>query len=178
MKDLQIKGKLLPGVFIIECAHYPDSRGSLTKTFHFNSLQENGLGFSPAESFITKSSADVLRGMHFQTGKAAYDKLIYCIKGSFLDVIVDIRPDSDKFNQPVSIELNENKPVALLIGKGYAHGFLSLESDSWMLYTTSTAHCPELDRGVAWSSINFDWPIRHPILSERDKTHPSIHNWQ
>lgn len=178
MKDLKIIEKLLPGVSLFECAHYPDTRGSFTKIFHFDSLQKSGIGFSPAESFITKSSADVLRGMHFQTGEAAHDKLVYCIKGSVLDVIVDVRPDSELFNKPVSVELNENTPMAVLIGKGYAHGFLSLENDSWMHYTTSTTHCPELDRGVRWDSIDFRWPIQNPILSQRDKAHPSIHSWQ
>jgi len=67
--------------------------------------------------------------------------------------------------------------MALLIGKGFAHGFLALEDESWMLYHTSTEHHPELDRGVLWSSINFDWPIQQPVLSQRDEQHPSIYSW-
>ena len=61
----------------------------------------------------------------------------------------------------------------------YAHGFLSLEDDSLMLYSTSTVHCPELDKGILWSSIDFEWPINIlPILSERDKNHPHINTLQ
>ena len=179
MADIQIREQLLPGVFVLDCAHHLDSRGSLTKLFHSESLKRQGINFSPAESFITRSDAGVLRGMHFQEGKAAHDKLIYCLGGSVLDVVVDVRPESSNFNQPVSIELNAAEPVALLILKGYAHGFLSLQEDSWMLYSTSTVHCPELDRGVSWCSIDFDWPVNNPpLLSQRDRTHPSIHNWR
>lgn len=116
--------------------------------------------------------------MHFQVGKAAHDKLVCCLRGHVLDVVLDIRPGSPSphFNQPVSIELSESEPTALLIGQGYAHGFLALEDESWMPYNTSTVHQPELDRGVLWSSIDFDWPHQHPRLSQRDQQHPSIHS--
>lgn len=100
------------------------------------------------------------------------------MKGRVLDVVVDIRLGSPYFNQPVSIELSESEPTSLLIAKGYAHGFLALEDESWMLYSTSTVHQPELDRGVLWSSINFNWPIQDPLLSQRDQQHPSIHSWR
>jgi dTDP-4-dehydrorhamnose 3,5-epimerase-like enzyme len=91
-----------------------------------------------------------------------------------LDVVVDVRPESPQFNKPYAVELTETSNMALLIAEGYAHGFLALADDSWMLYSTSTVHCPALDRGVLWNSIAFDWPITHPLLSERDGRHPSI----
>ena len=178
MDALKIIDQLLPGVFLLNCAHHQDLRGSFTKLFHSESLALQGVNFVVAESFLTRSSAGVLRGMHFQIGEAAHEKLVYCMRGSVLDVVVDVRPESPKFNQPVAIELSDDEPMALLISKGYAHGFLSLRDESWMLYSTTTAHCPELDRGVLWSSIDFNWPVQHPLLSERDRTHPSIHNWR
>ena len=76
----------------------------------------------------------------------------------------------------MSIELSESEPTALLIGKGYAHGFLALEDESWMLYGTSTVHHPELDKGVLWSSIDFNWPCHNPLLSARDQKHLPINN--
>ena len=112
--------------------------------------------------------------MHFQVGEAAHDKLVSCIKGQVLDVVVDVRPESPHFNKPFAVEISDSSNTALLIGKGYAHGFLTLAEDSWMLYTTSTVHCPSLDRGVLWSSIAFDWPSTKPLISERDGLHPSI----
>lgn len=174
MADLLIRTQPLPGVFVLDCPHFPDHRGDFTKLFHADALLAQGIAFTPAESFLTRSNAGVLRGMHFQVGEAAHDKLVTCIKGRVLDVVVDVRPDSAHFNKPFAIELTDISNTALMIGKGYAHGFLTLDEDSWMLYSTSTVHRPSLDRGVLWSSIAFDWPISEPTLSDRDADHPRI----
>lgn len=174
MPDLQIQDNPLPGVFVLSSNRHVDNRGEFIKLYHRDSLLKQHIDFTPAESFVTRSKAGVIRGMHFQAGKAAHDKLVYCLKGKLLDVVVDVRPDSPHYNDPFSIELSENKNTCVLIGKGYAHGFLSLEDDSLMLYNTSTVHCPELDFGVLWSSINYKWPIASPILSPRDLLHPEI----
>jgi dTDP-4-dehydrorhamnose 3,5-epimerase len=174
MSELRIRSQPLPGLFVLECSHYPDHRGDFTKLFHADALQAQGIDFKPAESFLTRSKADVLRGMHFQVGDAAHAKLVVCIKGRVLDVVVDVRPDSPHYNQPFVDELSRANNQALLIGKGYAHGFLSLDDDSWLLYAASTVHSPSLDKGVLWSSIDFKWPIANPILSPRDLIHPPI----
>jgi dTDP-4-dehydrorhamnose 3,5-epimerase len=174
MADLQILDEPLPGVYVLDCPHYQDHRGDFTKVFHAEALLSLGISFTPAESFLTRSKAGVLRGMHFQIGEAAHLKLVACPKGRVLDVVVDVRPESPNFNKPFAMELTEHKNTALLIAKGYAHGFLALEEDSWMLYFTSTVHCPALDRGVLWSSIAFDWPLVGPGLSARDSSHPPI----
>jgi len=174
MADFRIHDQPLPGVFVLDCPHFVDYRGDFTKLFHAETLLTQGIAFTPAESFLTRSKAGVLRGMHYQADIAAHDKLVSCIKGRVLDVVVDIRPDSLYFNKPYSIELAESANAAVLVGKGYAHGFLSMSDDSWMMYSTSTVHCPALDRGVLWSSIAIDWPCLDPIVSERDKQHPTI----
>ena len=140
-------------------------------------MRDQGIEFQPAESFLTRSRLGAVRGMHFQIGSAAHHKLIKCTRGRVLDVVVDVRPSSPHFNQPFGLELSEKDNKALLIGKNYAHGFLALEEDSWMLYSTSTVHNPLLDRGVLWSSISFDWPIKNPILSIRDQHHPYIQKY-
>lgn len=82
----------------MECSHYPDHRGDFTKLFYVEALQAQGIDFKPAESFLTRSKADVLRGMHFQVGEAAHAKLVLCIKGRVLDVVVDARADSPYYN--------------------------------------------------------------------------------
>lgn len=174
MADLRVRSQVLPGVFVLDCPHFLDHRGDFTKLFHADALLAQGIAFTPAESFLTRSKAGVLRGMHFQVGEAAHDKLVTCIKGQVLDVVVDVRPESSYFNQPFAINISEDSNIALLIGKGYAHGFFTLDDDSWMLYSTSTIHCPSLDRGILWSSIALDWPSAHPLISERDRLHPPI----
>jgi len=174
MADLLICEQPLPGVFVLDCPQSNDHRGDFVKVYHINALLSQGIVFSPAETFITRSRVGVLRGMHFQVGEAAHDKLVTCIKGRVLDVVVDVRSDSPNFNKPFSMELSANNNKALLISKGYAHGFYTLADDSWMLYSTTTIHCPAMDCGVLWSSIEFDWPTDNPSLSSRDALHPSI----
>lgn len=174
MGNIQVINEILPDVFLIKCFHHEDKRGSFTKLFHHNSLVDQGINFLPLESYVSSSSFQVLRGMHYQKGKAAHQKLIFCATGKILDVIVDIRADSSNFNKPKCIELNSHKKEAILIGKGYAHGFLSLEKNTSMIYYTSTVHCPEKDSGVLWSSIDFKWPCDKPLVSLRDSNLPSI----
>jgi len=174
MSDFRIHDQPLPGVFVLDCPHFVDHRGDFTKLFHADAFLAHGIAFTPAESFLTRSKAGVLRGMHYQADIASHDKLVSCIKGRVLDVVVDVRSDSIYFNKPYSIELSESTNIAVLVGKGYAHGFLSLSNDNWMIYSASSIHCPALDRGVLWSSIAIDWPCLDPILSERDKEHPAI----
>jgi dTDP-4-dehydrorhamnose 3,5-epimerase len=174
MSELSIIEQLLPGVTLLQCPHYTDHRGDFTKLFHADAFSALGLPFIPAESFLTRSKAGVIRGMHFQVGESAHDKLVCCPKGRVLDVVVDVRPESEHFNKPVAFELSEHSNTALLIGQGYGHGFLALGEDSWMLYSTTTVHNPALDRGVLWSSIDFDWPVQQPVISERDRQHPPI----
>ena len=174
MPEIMIIDRPLSGVVLLQCPRYADHRGDLTKLYHANTLAALGLTFRPVESFITRSKAGVVRGMHFQINEAAHDKLVFCPKGRVLDVVVDIRPESPEFNKPVALELSEDNNMALLIGKGYAHGFLAKNDDSWMIYSTTTVHNQSLDRGVLWSSINFDWGIESPTISKRDLQHPKI----
>ena len=171
-----IETKLLDEVFVINCKSFVDLRGSFIKVFQDKAFSDQGLDFNPYEIFISNSKKNVLRGMHYQSGLSAHEKLVYCSQGSLVDVIVDIRPQSSTFNQPVSLELNASDDYAIYIGKGFAHGFLSLSNNTSMIYCTSTMHNPSLDKGVLWSSINFDWPVSNPILSERDKNHPLINS--
>jgi dTDP-4-dehydrorhamnose 3,5-epimerase/CDP-3, 6-dideoxy-D-glycero-D-glycero-4-hexulose-5-epimerase len=112
--------------------------------------------------------------MHYQVEEAAHLKLVSCPIGRILDVVVDIRPESDQFNHPFAIELNSQQPQALLIDKGYAHGFLTIEDQSLVQYLTSTVHDPLRDQGVHWASIDFDWPVKTPVISKRDSRQPPI----
>lgn len=176
MAELHILDEPLPRVFLLDCPYFPDERGDFVKFYHTKALVSNGISFQPAESFLTRSKKNVLRGMHFQVDESAHEKLVTCIKGDVLDVVVDVNPDSPRFNKPFAIELSASSNKALLIGKGYAHGFLSLSEDNWMLYSTSTVHNSLLDRGVRWDSIAFDWPISQPLISARDIRHPNIND--
>ena len=170
----EIISEPLPGVYILQNFFNNDERGFFSKIFNEDSFNNIGLDFKPKEHFFTTSKQDVIRGMHFQVGSSAQDKLIFCTQGSFVDVIVDVRKGSPSFNKPFSIELFAEDSKSIFIKKGYAHGFLSNTKLSSIHYLTSTIHNPLNDKGVLWKSIDFEWPIKNPILSRRDLNHPSI----
>jgi len=111
--------------------------------------------------------------MHFQLPPSQHAKLVTCISGRVLDVVVDLRLDSSTYGCSASVELSSEHPSALYIPEGLAHGFLALE-ESILHYKTTSAHDPERDRGILWSSIGFPWPVSDPILSDRDALFPAL----
>lgn len=166
----------LKDVFLIKHFSSKDHRGVFIKQYSYKEETSFSLNFYAEESFTTISKKNVLRGMHCQTGVASHKKIITCLKGSIVDVVVDIRKNSTQFNKPLAFKLCEKKDLSLYIGIGYAHGFLALEEGTIVQYITSKGYKSSLDNGVNWESINFDWPINKPIISERDKNLPNIHD--
>ncbi len=164
----------LPGLQIIRPKIFCDTRGSFVKTFHRETFQELGLDFEPQEEFFSVSHKNVLRGMHFQTPSAAHAKLVYCLVGRVLDVVLDLRKNSPAFGCSYARELNATNRELFFIPVGFAHGFLALEDNATMVYQTSTPHSPAHDAGIRWDSFDFDWPVKNPILSERDKKFPIL----
>ena len=153
---------------------FKDRRGNFCKTFSEKDFLKNGFLFQPKENFYSISKKFVLRGMHFQISNSAQDKLVSCISGNILDVVVDARKNSKFFNQPYSFNLDAQSGLSVFIPQGFAHGFLSLSDDSIVNYLVSTNHDPNNDKGIRWDSINFKWPCSNPIVSKRDESHPNI----
>ena len=164
----------LPGLQLIRPPVFRDQRGSFVKTFHADQFRELGLNFEPREEFFSTSGRSVLRGMHFQLPPAAHAKLVYCLLGSVLDVVLDLRKNSPTFGRSCARELSAANREMFFIPAGFAHGFLSLEDNTTMVYQTSTVHSPAHDAGVRWDSFGFDWPVKVPVLSERDKNFPAL----
>ena len=167
----------LPGLNIIRPKIFQDARGSFVKTFHHDVFHQLGLDFELREEFFSTSAKNVIRGMHFQLPPAAHAKLVYCIAGRVLDVVLDLRKNSPTFGQSVARELNAANREMFFIPVGFAHGFLALEDGATMVYQTSTVHSPAHDAGVRWDSFGFDWPIKNPTLSERDIKFPTLQNF-
>jgi dTDP-4-dehydrorhamnose 3,5-epimerase len=163
-----------PGLVLLQPRVFTDLRGRFVKTFHTGIFEKIGCPFQPREEFYSVSARNVVRGMHFQLPPAAHAKLVYCSRGRVLDVAVDLRKGSPCFKQVYSRELSADSAEMLFIPAGLAHGFLSLEDDSVMVYQTDTVHTPECDAGVAWDSIGFNWPVSAPILSDRDRGFPRL----
>ena len=109
--------------------------------------------------------------MHFQSQPHAQSKLVRVTKGKVYDVIVDLRKDSSTFKQWQGFELSAKKGSMLFIPKGFAHAFCTLEEDTEFMYKVDDFYTSECDLGIIWndSELNIDWPIKNPILSEKDK---------
>ncbi len=158
----------LPGVHLLQPKVFIDTRGDFVKTFHVGAFAELGIDFKPVEEFFSTSRKGVLRGMHFQLPPHDHAKLVYCIRGRVLDVLLDLRKASPTFGQFASAELSRENHHQFYIPSGIAHGFLSLEDDSVMVYKTTTVHAPTHDAGIRWDSFGFDWGIAAPLISPRD----------
>ena len=172
MKEL--KETNLPGVYLFKLKMQEDNRGLFIKSFSQEFINSSKIDFEVKEAFFTTSNKNVIRGLHFQIDDYAQKKLVYCHFGSILDVVVDIRRNSPFYNEPFFYNLKGEEPYAILIEEGFAHGFLSLENNSIVQYFTNTPYSPEKDKGILWNSINFEWPVKYPIISKRDLEHPKI----
>lgn len=160
----------LDDVFLIRNNCFLDERGVFVKTFHESVFSESKLNVNFKESFYSVSKKNVVRGMHFQKPPYDHDKLVYVVKGEILDVVVDVRADSPTFGKVINEILSDKNAKSIYIGKGYAHGFLTLSDEAVVIYMTTTTHSPSHDSGVKWNSIDFEWPVNTAIVSERDSS--------
>jgi dTDP-4-dehydrorhamnose 3,5-epimerase/CDP-3, 6-dideoxy-D-glycero-D-glycero-4-hexulose-5-epimerase len=168
----------LPGVLVLQPNVFSDHRGVFVKTYHENLFRELGASFQPKEEFFSVSKKDVVRGMHFQLPPAAHDKLVYCPVGSVLDVVLDLRRSLPTYGRFITRELSATNHEMLFIPVGCAHGFVALEDNTFMVYQTSTVHSPAHDAGILWGSFGFNWPVKNPVLSERDSRFPKFGEFQ
>tara|TARA_B100001057_G_C22829780_1_gene942915 strand:+ start:1748 stop:2290 length:543 start_codon:yes stop_codon:yes gene_type:complete len=165
---MEIKELPFAGLFLINSFFANDERGSFVKNFHKDKFNSHGIDFELRELFYSESKKDVIRGMHFQTPPHEHSKIIFPMKGSILDVVVDLRKDSDSFGKYHVEEISYKDNKALYIPEGFAHGFLSLENDTRMVYLVNKEHSPNNDSGIRWDSFGFKWPCIKPLISNRD----------
>lgn len=171
----------LKGCFILEPKIFEDRRGYFFESFNqdtFNKLIGQKIDFiQDNESF---SSKGVLRGLHYQTGEFAQAKLVRVIKGSVLDVAVDVRKDSATFGQYVSIELSEENKKQLFIPRGFAHGFIVLSDTVIFSYKCDNFYNKDSEGGIIYNdtSLNIDWTLTNNelIISEKDMLLPPLKN--
>ena len=170
----------LPGIKVLKPFVFEDQRGNFVKPFHEGQLAEHGIDLKLREEFFSTSQKNVLRGMHFQVPPHAHQKLIHCMSGAVLDVVLDLRKDSPTFGQSAAIEISAANRHLVHIPVGFAHGFLSLEDNSCLVYKTDCVHQPESEGGVLWDSFGFGWPAdaQDLILSERDTQFPALSDFE
>lgn len=170
----QMQPLAVPGCFRLLPFRQGDERGWFLKTFHEPSFQALGLETAWKESFVTRSAKGVLRGLHFQSPPHQHAKLVTCLSGRVLDVVLDLRAASPAFGRCDAVELCGDRGEAVYVAPGCAHGFLALEDDTLLQYQVSSPHAPDHDHGILWSSIPFTWPVADPMLSDRDRAFPPL----
>jgi len=162
-------------VILVKPKVFGDNRGFFMESYKKSDFVNNGIAIEFQQTNHSKSSAHVLRGLHFQRAPYEQAKLIRCIKGRIIDVAVDIRPTSPTFKQYVKVEISEENKYMLYIPEGFAHGFVVLSDSAELLYKTNREYHPESEGGILWSDeeLNIDWGIDfEPILSDKDKNQP------
>ncbi len=171
---MKITPTKLEGVFVIENNSFVDERGSFTKTFHKDLFEEQGISCDFRESFYSISKKDVMRGMHFHLPPKDHAKLVYVTSGKALDVTLDIRKNSKTYGEYLVAELSHENNTMVYIPRGFAHGFLSMEDDTCMVYLQSGVYSSEHDAGIRIDSFGLDLGIQNPLLSKRDQNFPAF----
>ena len=171
----------LEGCFIIEPKIIKDERGYFMESFNENTFQK---GTGKAVHFVQDnqsfSSKGVFRGLHYQTGEHAQAKLVRVLQGEVLDVVVDIRPDSETFGEYVSVLLTGENQTQFFVPRGFAHGFLVLSDTATFFYKCDNFYNKESEGGIIYNdkSVNIDWqfPTENLIISEKDLILPTLEN--
>jgi dTDP-4-dehydrorhamnose 3,5-epimerase len=167
----------IPDVKVIEPQKFGDHRGFFSETYNRKVLKENGIELDFVQDNHSLSvDKGILRGLHFQTEPFAQDKLVRVISGSVYDVAVDLRKSSPTFGKHVAITLSSDNWLQLLVPKGFAHGFVTMENNTEVIYKVTNYYSPENDSGILWNDprLGINWPISTDqiILSDKDKVQP------
>jgi dTDP-4-dehydrorhamnose 3,5-epimerase len=171
---------LLTGVFVLDLEPVHDARGFFARTWSEEELARHGLETKVAQcSSSFNAKRGTLRGMHYQGAPHEEAKVVRCVRGKVLDVVLDLRPGSRTRAKWVGVELSDDNRRAIYVPPGCAHGFLTLTDGAELFYQISSPYVAEAARGIRWNDPAFAiyWPLSEagvgaPLLSERDATFP------
>lgn len=167
----------IDGLLVLSPQVFPDHRGCFFEAFNTKSLKQAGIDFTVCqENHIQNLKAGVFRGLHFQNAPVGQAKLVRCIKGRVWDVAVDLRRDSPTYLKWEAVELTAENKKQFYLPKGFAHGVLSLEDDTEVVYYTDEFWVASADRTVQYNDpqIGVVYPLDTIILSDKDKNAPTL----
>jgi dTDP-4-dehydrorhamnose 3,5-epimerase len=172
----------IEGCFTFRNRLFQDQRGSFTKVYARELFVNAGIDMPVAEVFVSNSRKGVIRGMHFQTPPYGLEKIVSCLSGRILDVVLDLRKTSATYGKALGIELSSDSETTVIVPIGCAHGFYAYEDNSLVSYVVNQGHNQNADKGILWNSFGFKWPSDHepstpPILSGRDLEFPAFHDF-
>jgi dTDP-4-dehydrorhamnose 3,5-epimerase len=165
----------IPGVIVVDLEPRTDERGSFARLHCPEEFAAAGCPFEPVQTSLSRNPhAGTLRGLHYQPAPHAEVKLVRCMRGRIFDVAVDLRPRSPTHRGWTAAELSAEGGRALLIPQGVAHGFLTLDPDTDVLYQIAPAYRPGHEAGVRWDDPAFGigWPATPQLISPRDASYP------
>ncbi len=169
---MEYKQTSIDGVYIIEPKVFNDSRGYFFEAFKKEEFEANVGRVDFIQENESKSSYGVLRGLHFQKGDKSQAKLVRVVKGTVIDVAVDMRRSSPTFGQYVAVELSDDNKRQLFIPRGMAHGFVVLSQEAIFCYKVDNVYAPESECCIRYDDpmVGVDWPIasQEMLLSEKD----------
>lgn len=171
--------EVLSEVCLIEPVIHEDARGFFTETYNASDFAAAGISLAfVQDNHSLSEKRGTIRGMHYQTEPFEQAKLVRCVRGEILDVVVDIRPGSQTFGHYVSAILSESNHKMLYVPTGFAHGFCTLTERAEVTYKVSAGYSPAHDRGIDPfdPELEISWPVSQAeaVLSEKDRSHPSL----
>ena len=171
---MEVKVTPIPGLLIIQPDVFYDSRGYFFESYNKEKFGKYGIDVEFLQDNQSLSSRDILRGLHFQNPPYAQGKLLSVIKGSVLDVAVDIRKKSEFYGKYFSIILSEENKTMFWVPPGFAHGFLSLTDETIFSYKCTQVYYKDSEGSVRWNDpdLNILWNVENPIISEKDMNAP------
>jgi len=167
----------LDGAYIVEQNLFQDPRGSFLEIYSSKAFADKGLNLDFVQDNCSHSTgAGVIRGLHFQKDPYAQAKLVWVLTGKIYDVIVDLREGSKTYLKWAGFELHAGQPRMLLVPRGFAHGFCTLEPDSRVFYKVDAPYSPSFEGGIRWDDpdLAISWPNDSPLLSDKDRKLPSL----
>jgi dTDP-4-dehydrorhamnose 3,5-epimerase len=176
---VQVERLGIEGLLLLTPRRHSDERGFFSEVYRADAFAELGL----ASTFVQDNHArseqrGVVRGLHYQVAPRSQGKLVRCVRGAILDVVVDIRSGSRTFADHISTELSAENWRQLWIPAGFAHGYVTLEAGCEVIYKTTDYYDPSSERGIAWDdpALGIDWrlPESGAIVSPKDQRNPCL----
>ncbi|KJJ83544.1 dTDP-4-dehydrorhamnose 3,5-epimerase [Candidatus Omnitrophus magneticus] len=168
----------IPGVIVTVTKQIEDSRGFFQEVYKNSDFKKAGINGHFGQFNISVSRKNVLRGLHYQLNPNAQGKLINVIDGEIFDVAVDIRKDSPCYGKWTGLILSDKNKKMLYVPEGFLHGFCVLSDTAKIIYFCTSEYSKKFERGIIWNdpSIGINWPVKKPILSEKDEQLPLLEN--
>lgn len=166
----------IPDVVLVTPQTFKDSRGFFMETYKMSDFEASSIISNIKQTNFSVSQKNVLRGLHYQLNPSAQGKLVQCLRGSAFDVAVDIRKGSPYFGRWVSALVSAENRNILWVPEGFAHGFLTLEDNTEIMYSNTSEYSKKDERGIIWNDpdIAIKWPINDVLLSDKDMLNPRL----